>query len=97
MKRMLTIAVLSAVVSSPTWAGCSAPTAVAGIPDGKTASKDVMLAKKKEVDQYRKDVEAFLSCEGNSLRAENAQADLEKVAAKFNAEIRAFKAANTEA
>lgn len=96
MKRMLTIAVLGAVISSPTWAGCSAPTAPAAIPSGKTASKEEMLAKKKEVDQYRKDVDAFIGCENNSMKAEMVQADLEKVAAKFNAEVRAFKAANAE-
>lgn len=97
MKRTLSIAAICAALTSPAWAGCDAPTAPGAIPDGKSSTKEVMLAKKKEVDQYKRDVEAYLSCEANPRRAEPVQAELERVANKFNAEIRAFKAANAEA
>lgn len=73
---------------------CTAPAAPDSIPDGKSAAKAVMLAKMKEVDRYRRDVEVYLSCETNELRARTARAELERVANRFNAEVRAFKAAN---
>lgn len=97
MKRTLSIAVLCAALTSPAWAACDAPSPPGAIPNGKSASKEEMLAKKKEVDQYKRDVEAFLSCEANPRRTEPVAAELERVANKFNAEIRAFKAANAEA
>ena len=68
--------------------------APSSIPSGKTADKDTMLAKKKEIDKYKRDVEVYLSCESNPLRAQSAQSELDRVASKFNVEVRAFKAAN---
>lgn len=96
MKRMIPLVLCSALLSSQAFAACSLPTAPSGMPDGKTAGKEVMMAKKKEVDQYKKDVEAYVSCETNTAKAESAQAELEKVANRFNAEVRAFKAANAD-
>jgi hypothetical protein len=96
MKRFLTVALCSAVLGSPAFAGCTLPTAPAAIPDGKTADKELMMAKKKEVDQYKKDVEAYAACEGNASKVEIVQADLERVANRFNAAVRAFKAANSD-
>jgi hypothetical protein len=96
MKRFLPIVLCSAVLGAPAFAGCALPSAPSAIPDGKTADKELMLAKKKEVDQYKKDVEAYAACEGNSSKVEIAQADLERVANRFNAAVRAFKAANAE-
>lgn len=84
---------LSAMLGGPAFA-CSEPTPPAAIPSGKTASKEEMLAKKKEVDRYKRDVEAYLGCESNKQRLESAEANLEKVANRFNAEVRAFKAIN---
>ncbi len=95
MKKIIPFAVCSLVLASPVWA-CSAPTAPADIPDGKTASKEAMLAMKKEVDKFKKDVEEFLTCESNARKAEPVQAELERVANKFNAAVRAFKSANAE-
>lgn len=96
MKRLVSIVLCGVVLGSPAYAGCTLPTAPTGIPDGKTAAKDVMMAKKKEVDQYKKDVEAYATCESNSAKVASAQADLERVAARFNAEVRSFKAANSD-
>lgn len=53
-----------------------------------------MLAKMKEVDRYRREVEVYLSCETSELKARNVRAQLERVANRFNAEVREFKAAN---
>lgn len=96
MKRFLPIVICSAVLGSPAYAGCTLPTAPSSIPDGKTADKELMMSKKKEVDQYKKDVEAYAACESNASKVEIAQADLERVANRFNAAVRAFKAANAE-
>jgi hypothetical protein len=96
MKRMIPVAFIGALLASPAFAGCALPSAPSAIPDGKTAGKDAMMAKKKEVDQYKKDVETYLSCESNTSKVESAQAELERVANRFNAEVRAFKAANAD-
>jgi hypothetical protein len=37
-------------------------------------------------------MEEYMSCEKNSSKVESAQAELEKIASRFNAEVRAFKA-----
>lgn len=93
MKRTLTIAACAAAMIPSAWA-CSPPSAPGEMPNGKTATKEVMMAKKKEVDGYKKDMESYLSCESNTKKQETAQAELERVAGTFNAEVRAFKAAN---
>jgi hypothetical protein len=93
MKLKLAIAVLGATLGGPVLA-CTAPAAPSSIPDGKSVSKEVMLAKKKEIDKYKREVEVYLNCEANPLRLQNAQAELDRVANRFNAEVRAFKAAN---
>jgi len=90
--KLVTLAI-SALIGGPVLA-CTEPSPPASIPNGKTASKEEMLAKKKEVDKYKRDVEAYLGCESNKQRLESVEADLEKVANRFNAEVRAFKAVN---
>jgi hypothetical protein len=93
MKLKLAVFVLLAVTGAPVLA-CSYPAAPGAIPDGKNVSKEAMLAKKKEIDKYKRDVEEFLACETNPLKLQSAQAELDRVANRFNAEVRAFKAAN---
>lgn len=93
MKLKLVLFALLAVAGGPVLA-CSYPAAPGAIPDGKSVSKDVMLAKKKEIDKYKREVEEFLACETNPLKLQSAQAELDRVANRFNAEVRAFKAAN---
>lgn len=96
MKRMIPLVLCGALLSSQAFGACALPSAPGSMPDGKSAGKEVMMAKKKEVDQYKKDVESYISCETNSAKVESAQAELEKVANRFNAEVRAFKAANAD-
>lgn len=93
MKSRSVIAVLGLIAAGQAWA-CSPPATPTAIPDGKTASKEVMLAKKKEIDRYKRLVEEYLTCEPNPVRIQNAQGELDRVANRFNAEVRAFKAAN---
>ena len=91
MKKAVSIAILSAAFAAPSFA-CDKPNAPASIPDGKTSSKDEMLAAKKEVDAFKRDMDEYMSCERNPLKVEKAQAELVKVADRFNIEVRAFKA-----
>ncbi len=93
MKFKLATFAMSAVLGGPVF-GCTEPAPPASIPSGKTASKEEMLAKKKEIDKYKRNAEAYLSCDPDRHRILNTQADLERIANRFNAEVRAFKAAN---
>jgi hypothetical protein len=93
MKFQPVVLLTALLVAGPALA-CTRPAVPDSIPDGKTATREVMLAKKKEVDQYRREVEIYLACESNLVRLRSAQGELDRVAARFNAEVRAFKAAN---
>jgi formylmethanofuran:tetrahydromethanopterin formyltransferase len=92
MKKMLCAAILGSVLTAPAFAGCDKPSAPGAMPDGKSAAMDDMMAAKKAVDAFKKDMEEYLSCEKNTGKVESAQAELERVANRFNAEVRAFKA-----
>lgn len=91
MKKTLSVAAVWAVCALPAFA-CERPTAPTSIPDGKTSSMEEMMAAKKAVDAFKKSMEEYLACEKSSAKATAAHAELEKVADRFNAEVRAFKA-----
>ena len=91
MTKLVSIAVICAAFASPAFA-CSKPKAPASIPDGKTAAKEEMLAAKKEVDAFKSSMEEYLACEKNTAKQNSAQDELVKVADRFNAQVRAFKA-----
>jgi hypothetical protein len=92
MKKILSAAVACVALSGTAFAGCDKPSAPGAIPDGKSAAMDDMMAAKKAVDTFKKEMEDYLSCEKNTGKVESAQAELERVASRFNAEVRAFKA-----
>ncbi|RYZ65799.1 MAG: hypothetical protein EOP08_06205 [Proteobacteria bacterium] len=94
MSARIAAAALALVLSAPAFADCNYPRTLAAIPSGKSASKEQMLAVKKQVDQFRRDAEVFLECTKDDRRHETMQADLEKVSKRFNDEVRAYKAAN---
>jgi hypothetical protein len=91
MKRFISITVLCAALASPAFA-CERPTAPGSIPDGNTAAKEEMLAAKKQVDAFKTSMEEYLVCEKSSAKRDAGQAELVKVADKFNAQVKAFKA-----
>jgi hypothetical protein len=91
MKRIAAITVLWAVAALPAL-GCEKPAAPTAIPDGKTASKEEMLAAKREVDTFKSAMEQYLECEKSSARRDRAQEELVKVADRFNAQVKAYKA-----
>lgn len=63
MKLSIAAAALALVViGGPAHAACTYPTSPDKIPNGGTASMEDMLTAKKQVEQYNKDMEAYLSC-----------------------------------
>ena len=80
------------VVAAGSAHGCEKPAAPASIPDGSTAAKEDMLAAKKAVDAFKTGMEEYMTCEKNASKVNAAQEELVKVADRFNAQVRAFKA-----
>lgn len=91
MKKSVSLVVVLAAAAVPAF-GCDKPASPSAFPDGKTASKDEMMAAKKTVDSYKRSMEEYISCERNANKAESAHSELERVADRFNEQIRAFKA-----
>jgi hypothetical protein len=91
MKMYVSLAVLWAACALPAL-GCERPTSPSTIPDGKTASKDEMMAAKKAIDAYKLAMEDYMGCERSNTKIESAHAELEKIADRFNEQVRAFKA-----
>jgi hypothetical protein len=91
MNKTASVLIVWASLAAPAFAGCDKPSAPSALPDGKTAAMDDMMAAKKAVDAWKKGMEDYLSCEKNTSKVDSAQAELEKVATRFNAEVRAFK------
>jgi hypothetical protein len=91
MMRFVSVAILCAMGSTPVLA-CEKPSAPSSIPDGSTASKEDMLAAKKAVDAFKSSMEEYFTCEKSSAKKDAAGAELLKVADRFNAQVKAFKA-----
>jgi hypothetical protein len=89
---------------------CEQPAAVA-VPDGKTSTREEMIAGQAQVRTYQAAMDMFLACIDAELAAEGerapdefkslivsrhnaAVAEMEGVAAAFNEQLRAFRAAN---
>jgi hypothetical protein len=83
--------VLWATLAVPAFA-CERPSAPTSIPDGASASKEEMLAAKKAVDAFKSGMEEYLACEKSGAKKDGATAELVKVADRFNAQVKAFKA-----
>ncbi|MBX3694387.1 MAG: hypothetical protein KF790_04370 [Steroidobacteraceae bacterium] len=63
MKLPIVIAALAtAIAGGPVYAACSYPTAPDKLPDGRVATMDEMLTGKKAVEEYNKQMDAYLSC-----------------------------------
>jgi hypothetical protein len=62
MKALLATALAVGLFAGSAYAACPYPKAPQAIPDGSTAKLEDMLAAKKAVESYNKDVEGYLSC-----------------------------------
>lgn len=117
MNKFIGLSLLSALICSPVFADCSYPKAPAKLPDGNSAALEEMMTAKKAVEQYVKDMDAYLSCIGleydgavakqgaaatedqkKQMAAVHAQKnnaaidERDAVAARFNDQVRAYKA-----
>jgi hypothetical protein len=59
---------------------------------GNTASKEEMLAAKKTIDSFKSQMEEYMLCEKSGAKKDGAAAEMIKIADRFNAQVKAFKA-----
>src|SRR5579859_1154322 len=103
-KRILVAVALAYVASVPAHADCVLPPAPSKIPDGSTASQQEMVTAVNTLKEYNGDVETYTKClefetkqnhlsKADEERMHNTAVDtLQKIAAKFNEQVRTFKA-----
>lgn len=103
-KRTLLAMTLACAGCLPAYADCVLPPAPSKIPDGNTASQQEMVTAMETLKEYNQDVETYNKCleyeaRQNRLSASdvaklhNSAVDtLQKIAAKFNEQVRTFKA-----
>jgi len=102
-KRLLA-AVAVALFAGTAYAECTLPPAPSKIPDGNSASESEMVGAMQTLKQYDGDVNVYLKClefESKQNRLSSSERErmhnsaveqLQKVAAKFNEQVRTFKA-----
>jgi hypothetical protein len=82
-------------------AACTEPTPLDDIPSGAKATREQMLSAQRAMKTYDNAVRAYSDClheEGDTSKRTDVAVDkLQKLAERFNAELRAFKARNVEA
>jgi hypothetical protein len=99
MKALLIVGVAS-LASFSAWASCTAPPAPPSPPSGAVATRAEMLAAQTAIKGYNAAVVSFTECvrksanPGEIQRAGDIVEQLEKLAERFNAELRAFKQKN---
>jgi predicted transglutaminase-like cysteine proteinase len=105
-KRILLAAALAYAASMSAQADCVLPPAPSKIPDGATASQQEMITAMQTLKEYNNDVETYNKClefeakqnrlsKADEERMHNSAVDtLQKVANKFNEQVRTFKAKN---
>lgn len=115
MTRLLSLAIVSLMFSSPLALACDYPQRVK-IPNGATATKDEMIDGQRAVKDYMASMDEYLACidkeekdtlatmseisdEEREVRAaalvkkhNAAVEEMELIAARFNEEVRAYKA-----
>lgn len=80
MRRFaITTAMATLMLCAGAWAGCPYPERMAELPDGKTASKEDMLAAQKSVKAYVEEMEAYLRCLEDEIAALGEEATEEHV------------------
>src|ERR1700748_3993188 len=102
-KRTLVALAIAYSVSLAAHADCVLPPAPSKIPDGKTASEQEMVTAMQTLKEYNGDVDTYLKCldfeakqnhisSGDLEKMHNLAVDtLQKVATKFNGDVRTFK------
>jgi hypothetical protein len=103
-KWMLAAAAAAYCVSLAAHADCVLPPAPSKIPDGNSASEQEMITAMQTLKEYNADVDTYLKClefetkqnrlsAGDQEKMHNTAVDtMQKVASKFNEQVRTFKA-----
>ena len=95
MKALSILLAISAVMPLAAAAECVAPTPPGDPPSGAVASREEMVAAQAAIKRYDAAVVAFTQCVekegGSAAKADEAVRGVERLAAKFNAELRVFK------
>ena len=98
MKRLAILYTVIAVAPSCAFADCVAPPTPSDPPSGATATREEMVAAQSAIKTYDAAVAVFTDCVkkngGSAAKADDAVKGVERLAAKFNAELRAFKQRN---
>jgi hypothetical protein len=101
MSSVLTASMLYAMAAT---ADCLLPSPPSHIPDGTAASEQEMITAMRTLKQYNEDVDAYTRClefqqrqnrisfEDREKRRDDALTTLATVAARFNEQVRRFKA-----
>jgi hypothetical protein len=103
-RKLLCAAVLVGMLSNlPAYADCVLPPAPSKIPNGASASEPEMVSAMETLKAYNGDVDVYLKClefetkqnrmssDEHAKKHNAAVTQLEKIAAKFNEQVRAFK------
>ncbi len=102
--RTLCFALATGLFALPALADCTTPVAPSKVPDGATAPEAEMVAAMQTLKRYDTDVNTYVKClefeakqnrlsKEEQARRHNAAMDsLTSVAAKFNEQVRVFKA-----
>jgi hypothetical protein len=102
-KHVCAALVAGMITHLPAYADCVLPEAPSKIPDGTSASQPEMIAAMQTLKAYNGDVQVYLKClefetKQNRMSSDEqakkhnaAVSQLEKVAAKFNEQVRVFK------
>ncbi len=105
-KRTLLALALAYAASLPAHADCVLPPPPSKIPDGSTATQQEMVTAMNTLKEYNGDVDTYTKClefeakqnhlsKADEERMHNSAVDtLQKVANKFNEQVRTFKAKN---
>jgi hypothetical protein len=97
MKALL-IAGIASLFPFSAWAACKAPPPPPSPPSGAAATRTEMLGAQAAIKDYNAAVVSYTECvrkDGGSETAINEVIEqLEKIAERFNAELRAFKQKN---
>jgi hypothetical protein len=102
--RTTCFALVAGCLALPALADCTAPVAPTKVPDGATAAESEMIAAMQILKQYDADVNTYVKClefeakqnrlsrEEQAHRHNQAMDSLTAIAAKFNEQVRVFKA-----
>jgi endonuclease/exonuclease/phosphatase (EEP) superfamily protein YafD len=93
-RTMLAVTLLGALVTQSALA-CKAPKGPTALPDGRTSRIEAMQEAKRNVETYFQQVAAYMQCENDALKLQEAKARQTEVLNAFNAEVRAFKSINS--